>query len=398
MIFDMQKFDEIFQELLTEYQQSWLKYLLFWSPLAKILNDPNKASFWNFINTFMVSWSITRILFSFCIQNKENLLKLQHLAVLINKLKDADLFHESIFTTLSQHMNANALVDALIDLQKAGHLTPENQAALATYSKPYELASILINLKQANILTPETRNIVINHPSIHQLSSALVMLKQSGIYTEETRDMVARHESIDYFVLSLLKLQEANIYSSQNRDFVAKHPCVLWVSWGLYALHRWGILDEATFARVIVEPDPRALSFAFCALKIANIDSPENRDKIATCDNIMQLKNVLTILNRSSLLTTKHLDELLLIQHKALLTSEAIKQVWNKIPQNALNEALYQKLLNAAKEENPLNALEQVICETCLLDHSMFKPVTPRLFDPMKLDVKDYFSCVSTMM
>jgi hypothetical protein len=368
MIFDMQKLDEIFQELLTEYQQSWLKYLLFWSPLAKILNDPNKASFWNFINTFMVSWSITRILFSFCIQNKENLLKLNHLAVLINKLKNADLFHESIFTAVSQHLNANTLADALIDLQKAGLLTPENQAALAAYSKPSELASIFINLKQA------------------------------GIFTEETRDMVARHESIDYFVLSLLKLQEANIYSSENRDFVAKHPCVSWVSWGLYALHRWGILDQATFARVIVESDPRALSFAFCSLKKANIDSPENRDKIATWDNIMQLKIVLTILNRSSLLTTKHLDELLLIQHKALLTSEAIKQVWNKIPQNALNEALYQKLLNAAKEENPLNALEKVISETCLLDHSMFKPATTRLFDPMKLDVKDYFSCVSTMM
>lgn len=132
-------------------------------------------------------------------------------------------------------------------------------------------------------------------------------------------------------------------------------------AYALTSLKNANMLNEANRATIISHPYPIELVVILKLFHHANILTEENRILLATHPHPKELGSLLQLLDQADALTPRILNNIILLKHTVLLSLEARRRVWNKIPAHLMTEAYLTRLLIIAARENPIPALENEV-------------------------------------
>ena len=296
--------------------------------LAKLISAREKPTAWDFYNTYFSSWWLSRIWFRSLMQN-----------------------HIHQF---------DKILSSLEILEKSGILNEDNCNKVTSHANPQVLAQVLISLNDAEILTPDNQDLVRVHPNPKQFALALCNLKKAGILTSDNRAIVAADTHPYKLAKALLHLHKAHILTPDNLNKVYKHPRRSDLVNPLCVLQEASILNQESFSEIIRCTDPRRLARALSDLHRAQILTPENRAIIIQHTSVYGLDIALDALRRAGLLNQENFTTITAPNHIVLIRSPASNEIWERIPQHLLTQDNFQRLLTAAEQENPMQALRRV--------------------------------------
>ena len=161
--------------------------------------------------------------------------------------------------------------------------------------------------------------------------------------------------------MSVLYLNNENLLSETNRDILVLYKYPMVYAYALTSLKNANILNEANRATIISHPYPIELVVILKLFHDANILTEENRILLATHPHPKELGSLLQLLYQANALTPRILNNIILLKYTVLLSLEARRRVWNKIPAHLMTEAYLTRLLIIAALENPIPALENEV-------------------------------------
>ncbi|NDH09365.1 MAG: hypothetical protein EBY16_07110, partial [Gammaproteobacteria bacterium] len=118
------------------YKNSWLRFLLQYTALGRLLIQDTTPTPSVFFNTYHSSWWLTRSLFSWMIQNTD----LFYIIKSLSLLKTVSMDYDQLVRGVANHQNPKNIVDELFTLQQAEILTQENIGTVVAHANPRELA------------------------------------------------------------------------------------------------------------------------------------------------------------------------------------------------------------------------------------------------------------------
>ena len=122
-----------------------------------------------------------------------------------------------------------------------------------------------------------------------------------------------------------------------------------------------GILDQENRALVAAHAAPGHLELALSSLQQAGILTQENFFLVAANANPRSLESAFSYLLRAGILNQENFAALVAPNHAALVTNEAWRIIWSRIPNHLLTTANFQRLLTAAENANPRAELQRIV-------------------------------------
>ena len=282
------------------------------------------------------------------------------LALALSSLQRAGILSQENRMAVIVYPDSRILDLALLRLQEVGILTQENFNAVIAHINPSILGYALARIQEARMLTEVNRGAIIAHANLDILAPALSNLQQAGILTQANFNTVIDHLNPIDLVSAFSDLQRAGILNQENRTEVITYPNLRNLVSALSNLQRAGILNQVNFDEFITRPNPRDLVSVFSALRYAGMLSQVNFDALIAHANPHDLTDAFSSLHRARICTQANVDALLDEANAPLLTVEARRHVWNRIPTHLLTQDNFARLLTAARAENPQQHIQQV--------------------------------------
>jgi len=343
-------------------------------------------------------------------------------AYALTDLKDNTLLTQEFIDAISSHRNPGMIVDAVLELQKANILTLDTKRVVLAHEDPKEVAKAFLRLSAKNLLISDNIEAVKNHEEPESLAYALVQVDEVGlseVSKNKIRKAAIAHQDPCAVFSSLILLDKKSLLTDENIRAVVKHQKLPDLLDALNDLHDINLLSQEGIDLVKSNENNLYAPFAFKQLNRANLLTEENKDAILRQDNIKDIGLLLDILNDSGLVTQANFsdiianpsvdDYLLLFQviqkaqclsqnifdllmacenleeiwlvsvrlispqliteanlivlfaNPRLFAEQAIAHVWSRIPDQILTQAVFDRIVECAQQQNPEQALSEYV-------------------------------------
>jgi len=219
-------------------------------------------------------------------------------------------------------------------------------------------------LDSAGILTPDNLALVnaatARLPNHRDMEVALARLHKGEILTEENRIVIRAHRHPRLFASALVHLHERKILTPDNQALVAIHASPLDLACALSSLHYHQIFTTNTRDKLALHANPTSLMEAIIGLNHAEILTYGNLAVVCDSNDPSALRSILLILHRCTILSDENRDTLVLLNHASLVSREAIRLIWEQIPEQLITQENFARLLAAAEHPQPMMGLLQI--------------------------------------
>ncbi len=396
----------ILNQMKLRLNRGWFRFLFKFTALGKLLSGETAPSAWDFFNTYLNSWWISRSWFKSYFPNPEIEKEFKIIENGVDSLQEAKLFNPENLERIVSSINEVNFSAVFKYIQRAGILNQGHLNTVATHPNLVLLNEGLQHLTQARILNQENFNAIAIHENANKFAKALAFLQHAGILNINNRAAVAAHIHLAQLCEGLGYLDNARILTQDNFNAIvldANLEKLLELNKGFYYLNKERILNQDNFDAIKSHPHPEYFAQALSYLQQARFLTPDNRNVVAVHASILQLRNGLChlvqarILNQinfnaivlnpnfvnlvlalaslkdAGILNQENFDALIEPQHDTLLTNEARENFWSRIPRHRLTTENFNRLLVASRDAWPMRELPRVL-EQILADNPRRTP------------------------
>ncbi|MFZ0219300.1 MAG: hypothetical protein WAL30_03740 [Candidatus Aquirickettsiella sp.] len=136
------------------------------------------------------------------------------------RLREAKLLTQEHFDIVKAYAYSLGLVGVLTFLKSAKFLTHQNRAII----KAGNIVAALLELNEAQLLTPENFDAVKKHDYSYSVTKVLVVLNKAQLLTQENFDLIKAPDKLSGLVAALVELNAAQLLTQQNFDAIKAHP------------------------------------------------------------------------------------------------------------------------------------------------------------------------------